>query len=84
MDVRSLYQSIPRQDGITAVEKALNLRSNKSLPTEEVLPMVNIVLDNNNFRLNGNDYLQIDGTAIGSRLGMNYASTCMGEWERVG
>lgn len=80
MDVRSLYQSIPRQDGITAVEKALNLRSNKSLPTEEVLPMVNIVLDNNNFRFNGNDYLQID--AIGSRLGMNYAY--MGEWERVG
>jgi hypothetical protein len=37
---------------------------------------------NNNFSFNGKHYLQVEGTAIGSRLGMNYASTYLGVWEQ--
>ena len=44
--------------------------------------MIDLTLENNNFKFNAKHYLQIDGTAIGSRLGMNYASTYMGEWEK--
>ena len=40
-----------------------------------------MVLDNNEFTFEGKNYIQIDGTAIGSKLGKNYACTYMGEWE---
>ena len=61
---------------------ALNTRSDRTIPTEEVIEMIDLTLENNNFEFIGKHYLQIDGTAIGSRLGMNYASTYMGEWEK--
>jgi hypothetical protein len=44
--------------------------------------MIRLVLENNNFSFNGKHYLQVEGTAIGSRLGMNYASTYLGVWEQ--
>ena len=40
------------------------------------------VLDNNTITFNGIHYIQTEGTAIGSHLGMNYASTYMGSWEK--
>jgi hypothetical protein len=48
------------------------------LPTTDVLSMIRLVLENKNFSFNGKHYLQVEGTAIGSRLGMNYASTYLG------
>ena len=82
MDVKKLYPSIPRSDGIEACRLALNSRRDPSIPTEEVLEMIELVLDNNNFNLTpDSQYIQTDGTAIGSRLGRNYACTFMGQWE---
>ena len=44
--------------------------------------MMRLVLSSNNFCLNDNEhYLQLEGTAIGSKLGRNYACTYMGAWE---
>ena len=82
MDVKSLYPSVPKSEGRRACEMALNTRSDRTIPTEEVIEMIDLTLENNNFEFNGKHYLQIDGTAIGSRLGMNYASAYMGEWEK--
>ena len=45
--------------------------------------MLDFVLENNFFTFNNRNYLQIEGTAIGSRLGRNYACTYMGAWEGV-
>ena len=42
------------------------------MTTEEVLNLIELVLDNNNFQFEDSHYLQIDGTAIGSKLGKNY------------
>lgn len=42
---------------------------------------LHVVLENNNFSFNNKHFVQIEGTAIGSRLGMNYASTYLGKWE---
>jgi hypothetical protein len=39
-------------------------------------------LENNHFGFNGKNYIQTEGTAIGSHLGMNYACTYLGEWEQ--
>ena len=44
--------------------------------------MIELVLDNNNFSIGGSKhYTQINGTAIGSKLGRNYACTYLGSWE---
>ena len=83
MDVTKLYPSVPRTEGIAACKNALDLRLNPGIPTKEVIEMIELVLDNNNFSVgNSNHYVQIDGTAIGSKLGRNYACMYLGQWER--
>ena len=83
MDVAKLYPSVPRNEGIAACREALEARSVVKISTKELLEVIELVLDNNNFQL-GSDrhYVQTDGTAIGSRLGRNFACTYMGAWER--
>ena len=44
---------------------------------------MDFVLDNNTFRFGNQNYTQKQGTAIGSKLGCNYACTYMGEWEKI-
>ena len=52
------------------------------IPTGEVVEMIELVLDNNNFSVgNSKHYTQVNGTAIGSKLGRNYACTYLGKWE---
>ena len=81
LDVKSLYPSVPRKEAREACEEALNNRSSQTLPTDDVLQMLDMVLENNNFCFNGQNFLQTEGTAIGSHLGMNYACTFLGQWE---
>ena len=74
---------VPFTDGINACRLALDGREEASIPTEEVIGMIKTVLNNNNFNLTADrQFIQTDGTAIGSRLGRNYACTYMGWWER--
>lgn len=82
MDAKALYPSVPRAEARNAAEAALNQRSNQDIPTDDVLKMMDLVLENNNFSFKGRHFIQKEGTAIGSHLGMNYASTYMGEWEK--
>jgi hypothetical protein len=51
MDVKALYPSVPRKEAREAAEKALEKRSNKDIPTDEVLRMMDMVLENNTFLL---------------------------------
>ena len=81
MDVKKLYPNIPRKEGLDACREALIFRGDQSMPTEEVLKLIELVLDNNNFQFEDSHCLQIDGTAIGSKLGKNYACTFMATWE---
>lgn len=81
LDVKGLYPSVPRLEARDAVRDALNRRPYPDIPLEDVLTMMDTVLTNNTISFNGSHYLQTEGTAIGSHLGMNYASTYMGAWE---
>ena len=82
MDVRKLYPSVPRKEGIEACRKALDSRTDPHIPTPDVIEMIELVLDNNNFSLGSSEhYVQVEGTAIGSKLGRNYACTYLGDWE---
>ena len=60
MDVVKLYPSIPKKEGIEACKEALNLRSNPSIPTEAVIDMIKLVLENNIFDFNNKHYKQTD------------------------
>jgi len=82
LDVKTLFPSVPRQEARAAVEAALSHRVHPSIPTDDVLAMMDTVLDNKTITFNGILYIQREGTAIGSHLGMNYASTYMGSWEK--
>ena len=82
LDVKALYPNVPRKEARTACEQALRQRTNQSLPTDTVLEMLDLVLENNHFNFNGKNFIQTEGTAIGSHLGMNYACTYLGEWEK--
>ena len=77
MGVKNLYPSVPRKEGLDVCREALIARADQSMPTEEVLKLIELVLDNNNFQFEDRHYLQIDGTAIGSKLGKIYACTYM-------
>ena len=82
LDVKALYPNVPRKEARIACEKALRQRTNQTLPTNAVLEMLDLVLENNHFNFKGKNFIQTKGTAVGSHLGMNYACTFLGEWEK--
>nr|XP_039254344.1 uncharacterized protein LOC120331335 [Styela clava] len=81
IDVTSLYTNIPHVDGISAVEKYLKKHSNDKREIPWIKEAVNMVLNNNNFVFNDNHYLQINGTAMGTKMAPKYANTFMANLE---
>ena len=84
IDVSSLYTNIPHEDGINASVKALKQDQNPHplRPNPELLEeMLNIVLKNNVFEFNGDFFLQLQGTAMGTKMAPAYANLFMGSLE---
>jgi hypothetical protein len=81
MDVVSLYPSVPRDKAREAMRKNLDRRGAKKIPTEDLLELADMVLDGNEFSFEERRFLLCEGTAIGSKLGRNYAGCYLGEWE---
>lgn len=82
LDAKALYLSVPRIEAKSACKTALENRTSKTISTDSVLEMMDLVLENNNLRFDNKQSLQTDGTAIGSHLGRNYACTYLGNWEQ--
>jgi hypothetical protein len=86
LDVESLYPNIPNKEGIEAARRALN-RSRPDISVKpsnrSLIELLTMVLKKNNFRFNGKNYLQIRGTAIGTKAAPGYANNLMGEFERL-
>ena len=85
LDVSSFYTNIPNDIGTEATYQALlehrglvNNPSNLSL-----VELLSLVLTLNNFKFNGEHYLQIGGTAIGTRLAPSFAKIFMNHFEKV-
>ena len=72
-DVVGLYPSIPHQAGLSALKEALENRSVKKIPTENLIKMAEFVLKNNLFEFNDKVFQQISGTAIGTKSPPPYA-----------
>jgi hypothetical protein len=86
LDVVGLYPNIPNDQGLEAARVALG----KSRPGPNVKPsnrslmkLLELVLRRNNFVFNGQHYLQIRGTAIGTKVAVGFANNYMGFFERL-
>ena len=80
MDVRSLYTSIPNEEGLQAVEQTL-MESNRQEEIPVVLKLLNQVLTLNNFVFNDEHFLQIKGCAMGTTCAPSCANIFMGRFE---
>ena len=52
------------------------------LPVDSILSLIRLVLENNHFQFNNDNYLQKMGTAVGSPMAPVYASLFMGKLEQ--
>ena len=73
MDVNALYPSVPRKEAIDT--HALAERPDTNTDPDVSLRMMDFTLENNFFTFDGKNFLQTEGTAIGSKFGRNYACT---------
>ena len=82
MDVTSLYTNIPNHEGLTAVARVLTRHKPKyRLSYHSLCALLKLVLHSNNFTFDGDHYLQIGGTAMGTRVAPSLANIFMGELE---
>ena len=82
VDVKSLYTCIPYKVGIQACTEALRKtkESNPNQPdTETLIKSLEIFLEYNTFEFDGKCYIQLQGTAMGTKLAPAYANIFMGK-----
>ena len=82
IDVSSSYTNIPHNEGIEACRHFLSTRQDKTLPTERICDLIRMILGMNNFSFNNEHFLQIYGTAMGTRMAPSYANLFMGNFEQ--
>ena len=82
LDVSSLYTNIPLKEGIHTCRKALESGTNTRLKTESICDLIRMILTMNNFEFENNHYLQMHGTAMGTKMAPAYANLFMGDLEQ--
>ncbi|CAM5157467.1 unnamed protein product [Eretmochelys imbricata] len=78
MDVEALYTNIPHKDGLQAVRNTIPDNVTANLVAE----LCDFVLTHNYFTFGDNVYLQISGTAMGTRMAPQYANIFMADLEQ--
>ena len=82
MDVTSLYTNIPNMDGLVSIARSLiKHQPDFTLKYNTLLELLKLVLHKNNFQFNGEHYLQIGGTAMGTKVTPSYANLFMARLE---
>ena len=77
IDVSALYTNIPQDEGIEAVRETLLERDHPEVPTDFIIRLLEIILKNNIFEFNSELFLQLIGTAMGTRPAVSYANIFM-------
>ena len=81
LDVSSLYTNIDTDEGLTIVEEELG-KAGQNQPSAKTLTcLLEKVLKLNNFTFNQENFIQIKGTAMGTRAAPNFANVYMGRLE---
>ena len=84
LDVSSLYTVIPNVEGLHAARESLHeFRPNPNVKpsNDSLVKLLELVLTKNNFQFNGEHYLQISGTSMGSKTAPSFAVTFMNNFE---
>ena len=83
VDVTSLYTNIPNDEGILACAKQLRqTRLGHPKPSNiNLTRTLEYVLTKNNFDFNDKHYLQVGGTAMGTRAAPSFANLFMADFE---
>ncbi len=81
MDVTSLYTNIPNADGLRAIANIIRGKE-RIIPNYDILKLLEMVLHKNNFEFNGQNYLQVGGTAMGTKVAPTYACLFMADLEQ--
>lgn len=84
-DVSSLYTNIPHDLGISAIKYWVEKHRDKideRFTLDFILDSVKFILENNTFYFNGTNYIQIKGTAMGTKFAPTYATLVMGYLEQ--
>ena len=70
LDVTSLYTNIPQEEGINTVCRAFEnfYKDNMPIPTHSLRKILMLILKENSFEFNDKNYLQIHGTAMGTKM----------------
>ena len=74
MDISSLYTVIPNSEGLQALRYFFDQRTVTEPSSETLLRLAELVLTLNCFSFAGNYYKQINGVAIGTKMGPSYAN----------
>ena len=78
MDITSLYTVIPNNEGLQALKYFFNQRPIKKPSSETLLRLAELVLTLNCFSFGDNYYKQINGVAMGTKMGPSYANLFVG------
>jgi len=85
-DVTSLYTNIPHEEGISTVMEALNTHREllpPNTPNNRIIKQfLNLILKHNYFDFMDKHYLQIQGTAMGTKMAPPYANIFMAKIEQ--
>ncbi|PIK50102.1 hypothetical protein BSL78_13028 [Apostichopus japonicus] len=82
LDVSSLYTNIPNEEGISACTKAFKPKRGKTPTKKELTELMQLILTSNNLVFGNKHYLQIHGTAMGTKMTPSFANIFMGNLEK--
>ena len=85
-DIVSLYTNIPHKLGLSAIKFWLDKFPGlipARIPPTFILESIELILTNNYFEFNNRTFLQIQGTAMGTKMAPTYANLTIGylEWK---
>ena len=78
MDISSLYTVIPNSEGLLTLKYFFDQCTVKETSSETLLRLAELVLTLNCFTFAGNYYKQINGVAMGTKMGPSYANLFVG------
>jgi len=84
LDVTSLYTNIPNKEGLDAAKRLLSRyrpEQNLKPSNQTIIELLEMVLSMNNFTFNGDNYIQVGGTAMGTKAAPGFANCFMGDFE---
>ena len=81
LDATALHSSIPHNDGIGACKKYLERRALSTTSSEDISQLIKFILENDLISFNDEYFLQVCGTAMGTRMAPCYTNTFMAELE---